>query len=120
MNGGQGAFARHADPRWYQSGTVQRKVCTIGFCGGFCRKDDVERIRRTFDETEQALEKALEDDEFCTDAIEFELVNHEYLYTYDPDEALGALGLSIKDERVRRLFRIAEKRYMKKVEEGWI
>jgi len=97
------------------------KVCTIGFCGGFCRKDDAERIRQTFAETEQALEKALEDDEFCTDAIEFELANHEYLYTYDPDEALGALGLDREDERVRRLFRIAAKRYIQKAEEeGWL
>ena len=89
--------------------------------GGFCLKTDYEKIMKTFLDTEHELEKALEDDDFCVDAIRYELANHEFCYTYDPDDTMEALGLSLKDSRIRRLYKIAKKQYLEEaISKGWL
>ena len=94
------------------------KVRSIGG-GAFCRVEDAGKIRQTFADNAAALKQALEDDKFCAEAIEYELANHEYIVTYDPREALDALGLSLDDKRVRKLFQLARERYMERMKE-WI
>lgn len=91
------------------------------FRNGFCHKDSVRLIIDTFNETGAEMEKAMQDDEFCIDAIKYELANHEYCYSHEPDEALEALGLSLEDKRTVRLFKIAKERYIKKaIDNGWM
>jgi hypothetical protein len=41
-------------------------------------------------------------DQTLTEAIVYELGNHEYNYTGDPSDALDALGVDPADERVKR------------------
>lgn len=96
------------------------KLCKTP-AGGFCLKTDAEIIKRTFNETAAELDNALKDDDFCADAIEWELENHEFCYNEDaPEEALEALGLRFDDERIRRLLKKAKKTYWQKcIEQGW-
>lgn len=86
------------------------KISWIGL-GGFCLKTDKEAVDRVFDETYDEMNKAMRDDEFCIDAIEYEMKNHEYALTYDMDEVLESLGLNGNNERVQKLFSKAEQRY---------
>ena len=96
-------------------------VCKVPY-GGFCLKTDAEIIKRTFHETSEEMDNALKDDDFCADAIEWELENHEFCYNEDaPEEALEALGLCFDDERVRKLLKKAKKTYWQKcIEQGWL
>lgn len=90
--------------------------------GGFCLRTDAELIHRTFDETNAEIQNALKDDDFCVDAIEWELENHEYCYNEDaPEEALEALELCYDDERIKRILKQAKKIYWKRcIEQGWL
>lgn len=95
------------------------KIIGVGG-GGFALKTEIENIRSVFNEVTTRLEEALKDDAFCIEAIEEELANHEYCITHDPSDALADLGLSAKDERVKRLFKIARQNYIKKaIENKW-
>lgn len=75
--------------------------------GGFCLKTDLRMILDTFKSLECEMQEALKDDEFCIEALRYEADNHEYNYTEDPTETVEELGLSMDDDRVRRLFYIA-------------
>jgi hypothetical protein len=46
-----------------------------------------------------------------TNAIQYELSNHEYAYTNDPEPALSALGITLKGNE--ECFVEARNRYMK-------
>ena len=66
--------------------------------------------------------RAMLDDNFLIDAIEYELGNHEYCITHDPEQTLNALGIDLEnnDERVVGCFEIAKKNYLDAGEvEGW-
>lgn len=91
------------------------KISWIGL-GGFCLKTDKEAVDRVFDETYDEMNKAMRDDEFCIDAIEYEMGNHEYALTYDMDEVLESLGLNGNNERIQKLFLKAEQRYFNSLE----
>lgn len=91
----------------------------IGFGGGFCHVKDYDRIMRAFDEVGAAMTKAMEDDEFFIQAVASELANHEYIITWDPTDALGALDIKLDNERSIRLFSEGRKRYLEKAKE-WI
>lgn len=87
------------------------KVCSIP-AGGFIRKTDVKMVMDTFMETSREMASALaNDDDFCIEALIYEMGNHEYGYTMDPDDTLASLSLSLEDERTNRLFKIAQQRY---------
>ena len=92
-------------------GVTVDDICSMG-AGGFMRKAD----RHLFDEffTNQEIELAqhMDNDKFMIDAIEYELANHEYCITYDSSDALGVLGLSLENDRVKRNFKIARDRYL--------
>lgn len=91
------------------------KISWIGL-GGFCLKTDKEAVDRVFDETYDEMNKAMRDDEFCIDAIEYEMGNHEYALTYDMNEVLESLGLNGNNERIQKLFLKAEQRYFNSLE----
>lgn len=102
-------------------GTWIGAICSIG-AGGFIRKSDSEAFGAMFDRHNKIMATALKDNDFLTDAIEYELANHEYIITYDPEPALSALGISEKDidDRVRDCFQKARKSYLHACEvNGW-
>lgn len=80
--------------------------------GGFIRKTDKVAFLDLFKRHETEREQALQDDEFLLDAIEYELGNHEYCITGDPEPALAVVGVSLENERVSQLFHIARKNYL--------
>ena len=99
------------------------KVVGIGY-GGFIRKTDVnaynEMNRRHRNEERQAIDNDLTGEGYIKDMFEYELANHEYGYTYELDETLEALGLTMEeinaDERLKHGLELALNRY-KEIEE---
>lgn len=94
------------------SPTDTDKVCVIPY-GGFILKTDRDLVLNAFKETNREMSEALSnDDDFCIEALVYEMGNHEYGYTMDPDDTLESLGLSLEDERTNRLFKIAQQQYL--------
>ncbi len=87
------------------------KVYGFGGTGGYYRKTDSEKLHGMLEKNEKELLKALENDSFALDALEYELANHEFSLTHDPKPALAALGLDLtdikKDARLEKLLRKA-------------
>ena len=77
------------------------KVCRIP-AGGFCRLDDVDRLRDMFKRHRLEIQRAIAKDStgegFVYDMFLTELNNHEYIVTYDYTDALDSLGMT--EERV--------------------
>ena len=77
--------------------------------GGFCLATDAKRIVETMLSWSRKLDELIaSDDDFAVDALRYELDNHEYGYTGEPDDALESLGLPSDvnklDERMKNLF----------------
>lgn len=77
--------------------------------GGFCLATDAKMIVETMLSWSRKLSEIIKtDDEFTVDALRYELDNHEYGYTGEPDDALLELGLPSDvnklDERMKNLF----------------
>ena len=85
--------------------------------GGMIRKTDVEAFDNMFARHRTERAEAFKDDEFLINAINYELGNHEFMITYDPQPTIDALGIDIKDERVLKCFCIARKKYLEWQEE---
>jgi hypothetical protein len=84
--------------------------------GGFIRKADKEKFVQLIEELAECRKNAFADDSFLIEAIEYELDNHEFCISETSGPVLGALGLSLDDERVFRSFQIARKNYFENVE----
>lgn len=87
--------------------TDKEKIYSIGY-GGYIRKSDSEAFNELFDRHEEEMKKAIEEDatgeNFIYEMFLYELNNHEYGYTYEIDDTLQALNLTIeeinKDQRL--------------------
>lgn len=108
--------------KWGLTENDTDKILSIGM-GGFIRKSDKEAMHDLFKRHKEEKEKGYENDQFLQEAIEYELGNHEYIITYEPEPTLSALGYSIdilQDERFNRIFNKAKKNYLKSMEKlGW-
>ena len=80
--------------------------------GGFMNKKDIPLLSELLARHEEESTAAMKDDTFLLNAIEYELGNHEYIITYDDEETLSVLGLSLADPRVNRLFIEARRKYL--------
>ena len=85
--------------------------------GMFYRKCDSDKLRAMIASFDKELEDAYEDDDFLYDAFMYELGNHEYCITLDPEDTCEALGYSVDevmlDTRRHNIFKQAEKEYLK-------
>lgn len=77
--------------------------------GGFCLAADAQMIVETMLSWSRKLSEIIKtDDEFAVDALRYELDNHEYGCTGEPDYALLELGLPSDvnklDDRMKSLF----------------
>ena len=86
-------------------------LCSIG-AGSFMRKGDKPRFDRMWNKQEADFAAAMQDDDLLRDAIKYELGNHEFCITYDPTDTLRALGITLDDERTKRIFTEAKKTYL--------
>ena len=99
------------------------KICSIGG-GCYIRKTDIESflalINKTASELKNAITTDLTGDGFIFDMFVYELANHEYCITYDLDDTLDALGLTIEeikaDKRLHYGLNKAIKHYLKNYE----
>ena len=76
-----------------------KKIYSIG-AGGFIRKTDSdalhEMLDRHADEMMAAIDADKTGDGFIFDMFNYELANHEYNYTHDPEPTLDSLGLTME------------------------
>ena len=76
--------------------TDDSEICSLGY-GAFTRKSDKHLFDEQFEKAEKELQDAMKDFDFCVGMFEYELGNHEYCITMDPDPALIALGLTFEE-----------------------
>ena len=67
------------------------KVSSLG-AGTFILKSRSDAFSAMFDEHEDAIAEMKKDTDELTEALAYELSNHEYCYNHDPEPALFALG----------------------------
>lgn len=79
-------------------------------CGDVVRRIDVPKLMEIL--KNQGIERFhfYEDDNKLEDAILSEMNNHEYSYTGNSDDVLSALSLKSMDDRVRKIWKRAEKK----------
>lgn len=86
------------------------------FGNGFIRKSDQEAYTKLMDDIHKETEEAMKDDEYLFQGFLYELGNHEYCITYDPEDTLSCFGLTVKDleadERLSTIFLKARKKYL--------
>lgn len=74
------------------------KIYKLGNTGGFYRKSDSQAFRdmleRHYQEKADAIAADTTGDGFIFDMFNYELANHEYGYTHDPEDTLDALGMT--------------------------
>lgn len=96
--------------------TEDSELCKVS-AAGIMKKEDAHLFSKWVRDCEERMNAFLATDEGMVDAIRYELSNHEYCITRDPEGALSSLGLSLNDERVQRLFPVARKIYLDECEE---
>ena len=78
------------------------KLLSLGN-GAFIRKSDKEKLNQMFNRHEEELKKAINEDltgeGFIYQMFNYELANHEYCITYEIDDTLNALGLTMDEIR---------------------
>ncbi|SCJ45405.1 Uncharacterised protein [uncultured Clostridium sp.] len=76
------------------------KLLSLGN-GAFIRKSDKEKLNQMFNRHEEELKKAINEDltgeGFIYQMFDYELANHEYCITYELDDTLNALGLTMDE-----------------------
>ena len=108
------AFAfsdKQLDEALAKLGATKDEVCVTGR-NGIVKKTDAQAYVDLLKRLDKELEDAMKDDAFLTEAIRYELGNHEYGYTRDPTDTIECLGLSMDDERTLRCFNAAKKEYL--------
>lgn len=77
-----------------------KKIYSIG-AGGYIRKTDSDALHAMFDRHTKEMADAIAADEtgegFIFDMFNYELANHEYGYTGDPEPTLDALGMTMEE-----------------------
>ena len=91
------------------------KIASIG-AGCYIRKADKEEYHALFKRHKQEIKDAISADStgsgFIKDMFYYELCNHEYCITMDPEDAIYALGITVdeinNDEKLKKGFWLAE------------
>lgn len=82
--------------------------------GGFCLKDRIDDLKAVMNQNAEELSAAMKDEKFAYQAFLYELCNHEYCITGDPEDAMDALGVSIDDLKANPKMALALERAEKK------
>ena len=72
------------------------KLTDIG-AGGFILTTEAENFLNIFKVKKEKMQEMFKNEEETKNAMRYELNNHEYSYTYDEEDALSALGLTIEE-----------------------
>ena len=94
-----------------------KELYSIG-AGGFIKKVDAHLLDEMIDRHNKEYEELMQNDEFAYSAFYYELGNHEFCITLDPEDTLEALCLTAEevadDPRLMKIFLKAKKDYLKK------
>ncbi|MCR4752029.1 MAG: hypothetical protein K5852_07010 [Eubacterium sp.] len=101
-----------------------KQIASVG-AGVFILKKDAADLKQMMSRHKDELEAAIAADHdgcgFIKDMFIYELQNHEYPYTGDPEDALEACGLTyhqvMQDERLRKGFLLARSEVL--ADEEW-
>ena len=89
-------------------------------CGGIIRKTDQKAYGELIQNFMQSTEEAQKDDDYLYQGFLYELGNHEYCITGDPESTLQCFGLTIEDVttdiRLWDIFKKARKQYLGELE----
>lgn len=72
------------------------KLAKLG-AGGFILADKKESYWKHLDGLHAKMKQALKNEAFLLEALIYELINHEFIYTYDASAALESLALNADD-----------------------
>ncbi|MCM1220789.1 MAG: hypothetical protein NC548_40490 [Lachnospiraceae bacterium] len=106
--------------KWGLTENDADKICSIG-AGCFIRKCDKERFFEMLERFKRERKEAIAADKtgngYIYDMFLYELANHEYCITYDLEETLDALGITVDevnaDKRLLHGLQKARKAYLK-------
>ena len=92
--------------------------------GGFMRKSDNEAFHAMLERHQQERAEAIASDKdgtgYLYEMFLYELGNHEYIYTYDPDETFEACGVTAEQVEsnpiMKHAFANAKRDYLEKAE----
>lgn len=73
-----------------------KAIVSIGM-GGYLRKDRKEAFQAMFQRHNEEKKERKKEEKYLFDSLVYELRNHEYCVTYDPTDALDALGYKRED-----------------------
>jgi len=76
-----------------------KQICSIGM-GGFMRKDRKESFESLFDRQGQERKTRLKAEKELVKALVYELANHEFCITGDPQDAVRAVGAVNLDPKI--------------------
>lgn len=101
------------------------KIFKIDNTGGFIRKTDNEAFTKMLEDMTKEQEELIKEDKtgdgFIKDMFKYELINHEYNYTYELDDTLKVLGLSyeevMKNPKLKHGLELAKKEILFKEQE---
>ena len=101
-------------------GVIDNSELLSTSAGGFIRKSDSEAYTALFQEINKEDQEALKDDEYLYQGFLYELGNHEFCITYDPESTLDCFGLTVEDvqsdERLLTIFKKAKAEYLSNYE----
>ena len=93
-----------------------KELVSIGG-GGFIKKVDAHLLDEMINRHNKEYKELMQDDEFLYSAFYYELGNHEYCITLDPEDTLEALCLTAEevadDPRLMKIFLKAKRDYLK-------
>lgn len=109
------------DDKLKEHDLTKNDIISIG-AGGFIKKEHKELYLKEINRlnNDDAFKQVKDDDVEVKKAFMYELANHEYCITYNVDDALEALGITIedikKDPRLKKLLNEAIDQYLQEVE----
>ena len=85
------------------------KIIDIG-SGGFILKSEEKNFLDIFKVKKEKIKDLLNNEDEAKNAMLYELINHEYGYTFDEEDAMAALGLTLEEVANSELLSRALKR----------
>ena len=96
-----------------------KKILSLGY-GAYIRKVDEAEYNKLMEKFAKEKENFLANDDGLKDALKYEFGNQECGYTWNFEDAIKALGFSVKrflaDKHRRKMFEEAKQEYINKME----
>ena len=95
--------------------TNNNEIVSLSY-GGFIRKSDSDNYFELVKNLNKETEELKNDDEYLFQGFLYELGNHEYCRTYNPEDTLDCFGFTIEevqgDKRLLSIFKKARNEYL--------